>query len=179
MDFHFRGRPVTRRLALGVAMTAVILVACGCGAKRYRSVTRASATKQTIVPGGCGQTQLRHGLPPQWAMSAFDDSSSAVGTFAMGAHHRVLAYFGRLRAGHPTDPANKVLWIVRPPRGSHLVIRAHPLGRAHPRVTVRRVADSGPGPIYPSYVNVPRAGCWHATLHWAHSTDSVDLKYVP
>ncbi len=40
-----------------------------------------------------------------------------------------------------------------------------------------RPPDSSPGEIYPSYVNVPTAGCWHLTLHWAGHTDWIDLHY--
>ena len=113
-------------------------------------------------------------------MPAFADSTSATGTFAIGVHRQALAYpFVRLHAGHPSNPANKILWIVHTPRGSQLVIRAHPLGRTRPLVTVRRPADSGPGSIYPSYVDVPRAGCWQITLRWSGGTDSLDLAYAP
>jgi hypothetical protein len=113
-------------------------------------------------------------------MPAFADSSSAVGNFSIGLHRKTLAYlFAHLRAGHPTNPANKILWIVHPPRGSQLVIRAHPIASPHPLVTVRRTADSGPGPIYPSYVDVPRAGCWQVTLRWSGGIDSLDLAYAP
>ncbi len=81
-----------------------------------------------------------------------------------------------LRAGNRTNPANKVLWIMRLPRhGSPLAIRATPLhGHAAP-VRITLPPDSAPAEIYPSYVNVPKAGCWHLTLRWAHHADSIDL----
>ena len=83
-----------------------------------------------------------------------------------------------LRAGAPTNPANKVLWIMRLPRhGSPLAIRARPLHGDAPLLRETLPADSSPGEIYPSYVNVPQAGCWHLTLHWAHHKDSLDLRY--
>jgi hypothetical protein len=158
-----------------IAAAAAVLILCACGSGRHTL----TAKQATIVPGGCSQTGLRHGLPPRWAMAAFADSSSAIGTFAIGVHRKALAYFARLRAGHPTNPANKILWIVHPPRGSELVIRVHPLGAAHPLITVRRPADSSPGPIFPSYVDVPRAGCWDITLRWSGGIDSFDLAYAP
>jgi hypothetical protein len=34
----------------------------------------------------------------------------------------------------------------------------------------------GPGP---SIIDLPRAGCWRFTLHWARSVDELDLAYVP
>jgi hypothetical protein len=80
-----------------------------------------------------------------------------------------------LRAGNPTDLANKILWIVRLP-GSGLVVRASPLRATTPVITVKLNDSAGPE-IYPSYVNVPQSGCWRLTLHWARYTDSLDLKY--
>jgi anti-sigma factor RsiW len=37
-----------------------------------------------------------------------------------------------LRAGHPDDPANRILWVVRMPRTRPLTIDGHPLGAATP-----------------------------------------------
>ncbi|MGI8714376.1 MAG: hypothetical protein ACR2NR_14615 [Solirubrobacteraceae bacterium] len=100
--------------------------------------------------------------------------------FALSAHGTATAVvFGYpLRAGHPTDPANKILWIMRQPRaGSSLVIHAQPLLAKAPQVTVTWPPDAAPGDIYPSYVDVPRPGCWRLTLRWAHHRDSIDLFY--
>lgn len=85
-----------------------------------------------------------------------------------------------LRAGHPSDPANKVLWIVRLPRGgSALSILATPARARGPLVRVEAPDNAGPGEIYPSYVNVPAPGCWHLSLHWAGHSDAIDLVYQP
>ena len=46
-----------------------------------------------------------------------------------------------------------------------------------PVVSVSRPADPCLGEIYPSYVNVPSAGCWRITLRWAHRRDSIDPNY--
>ena len=74
--------------------------------------------------------------------------------------------------------ANKILWIMRLPRnGSPLTIEATPLHAAAPRVRLAWPADSSPGEIYPSYVNVPTAGCWQIALRWAGHTDRLDLRY--
>lgn len=73
---------------------------------------------------------------------------------------------------------NKVLWIMKLPRlGSTLRIEARPVDAAKPLIRSTFPADSSPGEIYPSYVNVPKAGCWRLTLHWAGHEDSVDLHY--
>jgi hypothetical protein len=38
-------------------------------------------------------------------------------------------------------------------------------------------ADSFPGEIYPTTVEVPNAGCWHFELAWGGNKTSVDLLY--
>jgi hypothetical protein len=38
-------------------------------------------------------------------------------------------------------------------------------------------ADAGPGEIYPSYVNVPKPGCWQLSLRWAGHSDQLTLRY--
>ena len=84
-----------------------------------------------------------------------------------------------LRAGEPENPANKILWVMKEPRGvSDLVITAHPLDAAAPSVHQSEAADSSPGEIYPSIVNVPSAGCWRFTLEWNGNRDSIDLPYT-
>jgi hypothetical protein len=64
-----------------------------------------------------------------------------------------------------------------PRRGSPLTIEARPLHASTPLIRHAWPADSSPGEIYPSYVNVPTAGCWRLTLRWARHTDWIDLRY--
>jgi hypothetical protein len=44
-------------------------------------------------------------------------------------------------------------------------------------VTVTQPANSSPGEIYPTVVDVPAPGCWHFDLHWADHDASVELEY--
>jgi hypothetical protein len=84
-----------------------------------------------------------------------------------------------LRAGKPTNPANKILWVVASPRdGSPLRVTGHPLGATAPVVSATFPANSAPGEIYPSIINVPAPGCWHFNLSWNGHSDAVDLRYV-
>jgi hypothetical protein len=78
--------------------------------------------------------------------------------------------------GH-SEHSNKVLWVMRLPRlGSPLVLEGRQAGRRNV-VRIERSADSGPGEIYPSIVDVPTPGCWHFTLSWAGHRDEIDLRY--
>ncbi len=99
---------------------------------------------------------------------------------ALSTHGDVAAIvFGYpLRAGNPSGRQNKVLWIMRlSRRGLPLQITARPLHSSHPVVKETEPADSSPGEIYPSYVNVPKAGCWRINLRWAGHTDEIALRY--
>ncbi|HUY59356.1 MAG TPA: hypothetical protein VMV16_06565 [Solirubrobacteraceae bacterium] len=99
---------------------------------------------------------------------------------ALSRHRDVTAViFGYpLQAGSPKVRQNKVLWIMRlSRRGLPLHITARPLHSSHPVVKETEPADSSPGQIYPSYVNVPRAGCWRINLRWAGHSDQLALRY--
>ena len=84
-----------------------------------------------------------------------------------------------LMAGNPQPYADKVLWVVASPRdGMPLRLTGHPLDAAAPVVSSTWPADSSPGEIYPSEIEVPSPGCWQFTLSWNGHTDTVDLWYV-
>jgi hypothetical protein len=83
-----------------------------------------------------------------------------------------------LRSGHPNNPTNKILWVVKQPRnGQPLYVTGHPLDAASPLTHDTFAADAYPGEIYPSGIDVPTAGCWQMTLTWNGHTDTVDLPY--
>jgi len=134
-----------------------------------------------VVRGGCGQTALYKGPIPVWLDQAAGNNTPTFLPYAIASPATAGAFiFGYpLLAGHPTEPANKILWVVRTPRqGGPLIIDGHPLGLTAPVVHETRSADSSPGEIYPSAVDVPSAGCWHFTLTWATGRAEVDLEYV-
>ncbi len=118
---------------------------------------------------------------PSWTAAAMQDSTGADGPFALSSDRDVVAYvFGYpLQAGRPRPGRqNKILWIMRRSRRNlPLHIDAHPLHSGHPLVEETLPADAGPGQIYPSYVNVPRAGCWRINLRWAGHSDQLALRY--
>jgi hypothetical protein len=164
---------------IGVIVAATWLVAA-CGSTG--STSRGRNTGLAVIAGGCGATKLYRGHVPAWTAPTFTSSSPGPPPWphALAERRTVVAIvFGYpLRAGDPTDPANKILWIMRLPRhGSPLRITARPVGAKAPVIRKAWPADSSPGEIYPSYVNVPTAGCWRLTLRWAGHTDRLDLAY--
>jgi hypothetical protein len=163
------------RIVAVVAATSV--AACGStGSKVHRE------PGPEVVAGGCGATKLYRGPLPAWTAPAFSNSSPGPPAWPHALSDRgtvaAIVFGYPLRSGNPTDPANKILWIMRLPRlGSPLRIEARPLGRAARLVRHEWPADSSPGEIYPSYVNVPVTGCWRLTLRWARHTDWIDLLF--
>ncbi len=117
--------------------------------------------------------------PPAWATSAAPIGIPA----AVSANGLVSAtiFANPLHAPARTSGAtNKILWVVKLPReGQPLEITATPLDHNGPAVTVNEPANSSPGEIYPSIIDVPTPGCWRLTLAWAGHRGTVDLRYQP
>src|SRR5579884_1033633 len=163
MDGFREEHVVAVRLRLHVIeVFAAVALMAGCGGGQ-----RTVAAKP--VPGGCGTTKLYRGPAPARTAQSNPPTDSAL-PYAVAADGIAIGFLFRypLLAGHPTNPRNKILWIVRTP-GSGLVVRATPLHAAAHAVTITLPDNTG-AEIYPSYVDVPAAGCWHITLHWAGRT---------
>jgi hypothetical protein len=164
--------------AVAIAVLAIVLLRHHPRDTRATPSTHPSTQRAglVVVAGGCGATGLYHGRPPAWTAPAFSDSSPGppAWPFALGGRGTVVALvFGYpLRAGDPTNPSKKVLWIMRRPRhGLPLQISATPLHASAPVIRSTWSPDSSPGEIYPSSINVPTPGCWRLTLRWAGHTD--------
>jgi hypothetical protein len=182
-------------LAATVAVAAIAVVAGCSGSPGQRAAPPSRPTAAgagslaspvvgqhplRLAAHSCGSTALRNGRPPGWVSRSSPNPPTNL-PFAVSAQHNVVGFlFGYPLAGYRrSDPTNKVLWIVRTPRHGHpLVLTARPLGTSHPIVRERLSADSGPGEIYPSIVNLPSPGCWHVTLRWHHASASLNLQYV-
>jgi hypothetical protein len=152
----------------------VVAVACSAGGS-----SQALPPGAKSVTGGCGSTALDRGARPAWTVASGGPADLIQ---ARGHDGQVAAFIFAypLRAGHPENPASKILWVVRQPRdGSDLLLSGHLLSRATPTVELRRTADSGPGEIYPSIVDVPASGCWTFTLKWHGHSDTIELPYAP
>jgi hypothetical protein len=136
------------------------------------------------MTGGCGGSPLIRGGPPVWNPRPAGFTQQPPGLpYVLGRQGSVMGYLFHtpLAAPAPKDGArNKILWFVRQPRESNpLRLTGHPLGAGRPQVTARFPADSGPGEIYPTSVDVPRPGCWVFTLTWGGHEDTVALKFSP
>lgn len=133
-----------------------------------------------IMPGGCGSTDLLRGAVPTWLDEAGAHNVPPVPyVIANGQTAAGFLFSLPLRAGHPTNPSNKILWVVRLPRsGSQLDLTAHPLSQLEPTVYETAPTGASPGQIYPSIVDVPQTGCWRFELAWAGHRDTVELQYV-
>jgi hypothetical protein len=174
-----------RRLVL--IWTAMMLAGCSAAPTSSPSTPPSSAHSQanvpvgaTIVPGGCGATAVVTGHVPTWLDEAGAHNNPDAAPYVLAVPQQAAGFiFGYpLRSGHPENPSNKILWVVGLPRnGSSLEISAHPLGAATPTLTQIQPADSSPGEIYPSIVDVPQPGCWHFDLTWAGHKASVELVY--
>jgi len=153
-----------------------VSLACSGGTAKPAGVASAPA-----VPTSCTGSATRTGSVHGWVDVAGGHNNPTGVPFTVDQTQTVAGFvFGYpLRAGHPEDPANKILWVVRLPHGgSALTITGHPLGAATPLVKVVQPADSGPGEIYPSIVDMPTAGCWVLDLAWASNHTSLALPYA-
>jgi hypothetical protein len=171
-------------LGAAVLCAAVLLAAGGCtGAHPAPAAATQAAAATTPAVGstaGCGHTPVRTDGLPAWTASAGSlpgmpyvsstDGDLVGALFGMPLHVRPV----------PDGHSNKILWIVRLPRnGESLRLTGHLLGGHAPDVHATEPADSSPGEIYPSIVDVPAAGCWHFTAVWSGHTSTVDLYYTP
>ncbi|MDG4858992.1 hypothetical protein P8605_12640 [Streptomyces sp. T-3] len=126
---------------------------------------------------------MLRGAPPDWnpEPAGFSGGPGKL-PYVLGTRDAAMGYVWAkpLRAGGGADSGNKILWFVRHPRmGDPLTVRAHPRDAERPVVTSTESADSGPGEIYPSGIDVPHPGCWTLELSWGVHRDEVDLEFAP
>jgi hypothetical protein len=184
---------------LAAVAAAVAVTACSAAhpahraRPRRRGLTATAARRPRRLPCRAQRAaagawrELRHrwlrarpllsGALPTWTASA----SPPAMIYVLGRHRQVAGFlFGfPLMAGHPEPQSDKILWVVRSDRhGAPLRLTGHPLNAATPVVRSSWPANSSPGNIFPSDIEVPAPGCWRFTLAWHRHTDTVDLWYV-
>jgi hypothetical protein len=153
----------------------LLFVAAGCGtsSRAIQAITADANQGATTTANRCAPAPLRRGRPPRWASGAPSQTPYALATGDKAA----AFFFVYLRAGHPSNPANKILWVVGLPRqGKPLKIVARFSRRRVPIVRSTWPANSGPGEIYPSTIDLPKPGCWHLALAWAGHHASIDVN---
>jgi hypothetical protein len=168
---------ITATIGRFLSLTAATVAVTALGA----SSTAAGAPARASAAMTCVPAPIHRGAPPPWTAPAWADSSPGFRIpYALASGRAAAAFFfaPTLRAGHPTNPANKVLWVVRYPRdGSPLrVVARSGEGRHLQTVRLSFPDDADPGEIYPSYVDLPTPGCWMLTLHWSTRTATIDVQ---
>ena len=167
------------------AALSLVLIACSAPAATRPTpsppaVGKSPAASAVAGAGSCGATTVVQGSVPAWLDDAGGHNNPSDTPYVI-AHPELAAGFlfaNPLRTGHPENPANNILWVVRTPRTGPLTIDGHPLGATTPAVHEVLPGNSGAGVIYPSFVDVPMAGCWQFDLRWATSHAQVELDYV-
>lgn len=166
---------------LSFLVAGLLLVVTGCAGPTPSPVptaTTGATFSASALAGGCGDTPLWTGGGPEWTASA--DAGQL--PFAVSHEGNLFAglFAHPLRAGTaPADPANKILWIVREPRdGQPLKLTIRPADGQAPVVSLEEPANSGPGEIYPSIVDVPTPGCWTVTAEWGGHRATLELAWV-
>jgi hypothetical protein len=166
-----------RMVVSGLAVVAIVAI----GTLAAVNVLPNDGNSPRPVPPATGAhgpcLTLNRPAVPSWAKSANPPSGVP---HALTADGNVLyfVFSDPMIAGHPTDRQNKILWIVRQPRdGQPLKITGTLPGTNVAPVHYSFPADSAPGEIYPSVVDVPAPGCWHFDLAWNGHRSSVDLGY--
>ena len=131
------------------------------------------------MPGGCSTTQVfKHG-EPEWLTRAGDNNNPNDLPYFITSPPIAAGFLFAypLQGGRAANPNNKILWVVGEPRaGNDLKVDASQSGTVSESLTFP--ADSGPGDIYPSVVDVPNPGCWHFELRWGPNNATADLIYA-
>jgi hypothetical protein len=154
---------------------------------RALAVLAAAVTLALALTGGSSakgpvpcRPAVSNGVIPDWARGGFSDNAPSMPhTVGRLGWIAALLFAQPLLAPPGRTYNNKILWVARKPlaRPSDLRITAQRMVGVRPvGAPVKRRVQGGPGP---SIINVPRAGCWRFTLHWAGSVDELDLAYVP
>jgi hypothetical protein len=181
------------RRTLILLIPALLLAACGgpssdsaspatgAGPTGGTGATAAAAgPAPSVTPGGCGATPVLYGGYPDWIANA----GLPAGMRYVVSHEGNLVgvlFADPLVAPPRPDPGphNKILWISKVPRnGDPLRLTLTPSGDGQP-VTAEEPANSSPGEIYPSIVDVPKAGCWMVDAEWGANRATLELTYVP
>ena len=160
----------SRRIAIGPLVGVAALICA--------FVARPSDGARSVASTACA-AHVRHDVLPVWMRGGFSGPRPRV-PYAIGEKGQIagVLFAWPLHSPLLSGQRNKILWVPR-----HLSKSVAPLWIRLQRMNgvqkvgapVRRVISTGPGP---SYVDVPVAGCWRATLTWSGRRDTIDLVYT-
>lgn len=156
-------------MKIATLLAALALVGLASGA----------AASPTKAPPRCASA-VRTGVLPVWARTGFSDPRPRM-RHVLGRNGGIVAilFANPLVVPPFEDRNNKILWVPRVPLTglTNLRISAQRIiGTRRVGAPVARRVAGGPGP---SIIDLPSAGCWRMSLHWAHTSDVLDLQYVP
>lgn len=168
LDPHPAPRP--RRGYLVAATAAVVAITA---ALVYLFVP-SSRPERTAPTSGLNCHDVVTTVLPKWGRAGFTRRGLRT-AHVMGARGRILAvlFAQPLRSPPAQHEANKILWVAKGASGGTLVIHAQLAGSG------RRAVRVLPNTAGPSYVNMPAPGCWHFTVSWSGTRDSLDIPYSP
>lgn len=172
-----RGRALRVRRRATSTFAAVVLVVAGAVAVTALANPTSNRSLQgsAAVPS-CRAVSTATNDVPSWAAPAHPPTGVP---HVLSRERNAIAFlFGYpLRAGHPMNRTNKILWIVREPRNGRPLVVSGALGGRTSTVHASFPANSSPGQIYPSTINVPSPGCWHFALRWNGHGARFNLEY--
>ena len=160
-------------------VAAVLLLIAACSDDSSSGDGAAIPAGAHEVDGGCGATVLYTGAArtgprqragrPTWSRRPRTEGNA------------VAFLFGNpLRAGEPENPANKILWVVKKPRGvSDLDITGHPLDADATHDLPERGRRLEPRRDLPLDRERAVAGMLAVHAEWNGNTDSIDRCRTP
>lgn len=145
------------------AAASILLLAAGCDTAASTGGAQAAPVSERPAAGGCASTPATVGGRPSWAPDPSDSTTPYVLADPPAAILILVAQ--PVRAGHPTNPANKVVFGVRTPRmGTPLRIQAQ--ATTGEIVHLEVPADVVDAEVYITYLDLPSPGCWKLDLRW-------------
>ncbi|MCW2749351.1 MAG: hypothetical protein JWR83_461 [Aeromicrobium sp.] len=152
------------------AAALLTLTACTGSSDNFDTSAKPSATETTNCDSAVKTDSL-----PTWARGGFTPGDQAIPHVIGARGDMVGVLFGFPLSSPPSaGRSNKILWVSRPLLTTPSDLKIHATLDGTSTVADRKVVG-GPGP---SYVNLPKSGCWTLNLRWSGHVDSVRLKYV-
>jgi hypothetical protein len=164
-----RVRARARRRRWAAAVAASLLVLGGAG-----MVWQAQRTDSAVMAAGPCAEAVTERVLPSWATYGFSDPHPVIKYATSRSGNIVALLFGsQLSAPPDAEVNNKVLWVSQSTPAATVHVHATLEGTP---VATDVVLTGGWGP---SYVDMPRPGCWRMDLTWPGGQDQIWLPYRP